>query len=79
MVKYFSMEEVKEGLKLNELLTLLVKRYGEKFRELIFGKDGELNEYSMILVNGKVMGREGLEVSLKNGDVVCFLPRGGSA
>ena len=66
--------EVKDSFKLADLLDLLVKRYGEKFRELVFDKDGGLNEYSMVLVNGKVVNQEKLKLNLKDGDTVCFLP-----
>ncbi|KJS84314.1 MAG: hypothetical protein JM58_11245 [Peptococcaceae bacterium BICA1-8] len=62
--------EVDEGLTIRELLFLLIDRYGEDFKHLIF--DGKTRlPYICIVVNGKEVE---MDYILKKNDYVILLP-----
>ncbi len=59
----------------DELITLLSKKYGKNFREYIYNKKGEVQEFLSFLVNGKnINNMQGFDTKLKDKDIVAILP-----
>ena len=59
----------------DELITLLSEKYGREFREYIYNKKGETQEFLSFLVNGtNINNIKGFDTKLKNGDIVAILP-----
>ena len=59
----------------DELITLLSEKYGREFREYIYNKKGEPQEFLSFLVNGtNINNIKGFDTKLKNGDIVAILP-----
>ena len=58
-----------------ELLTLLSKKYGKNFREYLYDKKGKVQGFLSFLVNGKnINALEGFNTKLKQGDTIAILP-----
>jgi len=58
-----------------ELLTLLSDKYGEKFREYIYDKEGKVHGFLSFLVNGKNINvLRGFDTELKQGDIIAIIP-----
>ena len=67
--------ELQNAITVDELVTLLSRKYGKKFREYIYNKKGEVQEFLSFLVNGKnINNMQGFDTKLKNGDIVAILP-----
>jgi molybdopterin synthase sulfur carrier subunit len=67
--------EISNAITIDELITLLSNKYGKKFKEYIYDKEGELQGFLSVLVNGKNINiLQGFGTKLKEGDVVAILP-----
>ena len=60
---------------IDELIKLLVKRFGVDFQRMLLEEDGALKHYFHVLVNGRhIRLLDGINTSLKEGDVVAIFP-----
>ncbi|MCJ7613194.1 MoaD family protein [Candidatus Bathyarchaeota archaeon] len=67
--------QLQTAITVEELLILLSGRYGTEFREYIYNKEGNVQGFLSILVNGKnINALQGFNTELKEGDVVAILP-----
>jgi molybdopterin synthase sulfur carrier subunit len=67
--------QLQNSITVDELVTLLSEKYGKNFREYIYNKKGEAQEFLSFLENGKNINiMQGFDTKLKNGDVVAILP-----
>ena len=67
--------QLQTAITVEELLILLSGRYGTEFREYIYNKEGNVQGFLSILVNGKnINALQGFSTELKEGDVVAILP-----
>jgi len=58
-----------------ELLTLLSDKYGKPFKEYVYNRKGDVQDFLSFLVNGKNINvLEGFDTKLKQGDVIAILP-----
>jgi molybdopterin synthase sulfur carrier subunit len=69
-------KEIKlEATSVQELVDLLVAKYGGKFRKMLLEPDGSLKNHFHILVNGRhVRLLDGLKTSLADNDIVAIFP-----
>jgi len=68
--------KLEKELTLKELLEYFYKKYGEKFKELLWDKKNprEFSSFLSIIINGKSYRHEKfLETLLKDGDDIAFL------
>ena len=66
---------LQNSLTVDGLVTLLSERYGKNFREYIYNKKGEPQEFLSFILNGSnINNQQGFETKLKNGDVIAILP-----
>ncbi len=67
--------ELEEGTSVGELLEMLSAKYGEKFRDYLYGV-GEFEGLSLnFLLNGRNISlSEGFKTKLQDGDVLSILP-----
>lgn len=70
--------ELPSGATVKELLKILSKKYGKKFKDYVFEKHGEVRPYLHFLVNGTSVARD-LNTELKDRDEfgILFSPGGG--
>ena len=67
--------QLQTAITVEELLILLSGRYGTEFREYVYNKEGKVQGFLSILVNGKnINALQGFSTELKEGDVVAILP-----
>jgi molybdopterin synthase sulfur carrier subunit len=67
--------ELQTSSTVDDLVTLLSRIYGKQFREYIYNKKGEVQEFLSFLVNGKnINNMQGFDTKLKDGDIVAILP-----
>jgi molybdopterin synthase sulfur carrier subunit len=67
--------QMQNSITIDEFVTLLSERYGKNFREYIYNKKGEPQEFLSFLINGtNINNMQGLDTKLKNGDIVAILP-----
>ena len=67
--------QLQNTVTVNELVTLLSERYGKNFREYIYNKKGDVQEFLSFLVNGKNINiMQGFDTKLQEGNVVAILP-----
>jgi MoaD family protein len=58
-----------------ELIKLLSEKYGKKFKEYIYDKNGETQEFLSFLLNGKNINKiQGFDTKLKDQDIIAILP-----
>ena len=58
-----------------ELLTLLSEKYGTDFSDYVYNKEGTVQGFLSILVNGKnINALQGFSTKLKGADIVAILP-----
>jgi len=73
-----SIEIEKDSINLKELIRLIDAKTGKSISEKIFTNEEKLKSSAIILVNGKnIFHLNGLETSIKDGDVVSIFPPGG--
>ncbi|MFX0026418.1 MAG: MoaD/ThiS family protein [Candidatus Hermodarchaeota archaeon] len=68
--------KLEKELTLKELLEYFYKKYGEKFKELLWDKKNpnEFSSFLSIIINGKSYRHDNfLETLLKDGDDIAFL------
>lgn len=72
-------ELIVEAKRVSELLDILTKRFGKKFRNELLDKEGKLRPFHNVLVNGiRIDLLKKFDTKLKNDDVVAFFsPVGG--
>lgn len=57
----------------SDLINILLKKYGEKFKDLLLDSDGNLRDYLKIMLNGEdIRDIKGLETPLNDGDQVVM-------
>jgi len=61
-----------EALAIGEALRQFAQRFGEKAQQVLFDKDGNLQQSVLLLVNGE-SAENGAETRVKSGDVVSVL------
>jgi len=67
--------QLQNTITVNELVTLLSEKYGKNFREYIYNKKGDVQEFLSFLVNGKNINiMQGFDTKLQEGNVVAILP-----
>ena len=67
--------QLQNVITVEELLTLLSEKYGEKFREYIYNKKGKVQDFLSFLVNGKNINvLQGFDTELKEGDIIAIIP-----
>ena len=67
--------QLQNSITIDELVTLLADRYGKNFREYIYDKKGEPQEFLSFLINGtNINNIKGFDTKLKNGDTIAILP-----
>ena len=67
--------QLQNSISVDELVNLLSDKYGKEFREYIYNKKGEIQEFLSFLVNGKnIYNMQGFMTKLQEGDVVAILP-----
>jgi len=67
--------QLQNSITIDELINLLAEKYGKKFREYIYNKEGKVQDFLSFLVNGKNINvLQGFDTKLKQGDIVAILP-----
>lgn len=67
--------ELQENTTIDELIILLSNKFGKKFKDYIFNKKGNIQDFLSFLINGKNINTlQGLDTKLQEGDVVAILP-----
>ena len=67
--------DIQKTSTLDELINLLIEKYGKKFSDYIFNKNGDIVEFLSFLINGKNINTlQGFKTKLKENDVVAILP-----
>lgn len=67
-------EELPDGARLSDLLALLSKKNGRRFRDMLFSQDGGLQPYVLVLINDVSFHYIGmLDAKLGSGDSVVLL------
>jgi molybdopterin synthase sulfur carrier subunit len=67
--------QLQDAITVNELVKMLSEKYGKKFREYIYDKDGLTQKFLSFLVNGKNINKmQGFDTKLEDQDVIAILP-----
>jgi molybdopterin synthase sulfur carrier subunit len=67
--------QLQRVITVEELLTLLSKKYGKNFREYIYNKKGKVQGFLSFILNGKNINvLQGFDTELKEGDIIAILP-----
>jgi MoaD family protein len=67
--------QLQNSITVKELLVILSEKYGKKFKEYIYNKKGEVQDFLSFLVNGKNINvLQGFDTKLKQGDTIAILP-----
>jgi MoaD family protein len=67
--------ELPENSKINQLIPHLQKQIGEKFKKRVLAEENTLNNYVILVVNGKdIRALDGLETNVHDNDKISFLP-----
>ena len=67
--------ELQENTTIDELIILLSNKFGKKFKEYVYNKNGKIQDFLSFLINGKNINTlQGLTTKLQEGDVVAILP-----
>lgn len=67
--------ELQKNITIDELIILLSNKFGKKFKEYIYNKNGKIQDFLSFLINGKNINTlQGLATKLQEGDVVAILP-----
>jgi len=70
-----TIEDIKSGTSVGDVLQKICERFGVKFREQILDKLGQPNENIKILLNGQnIVFLQGPATKLKDGDVIAIFP-----
>lgn len=64
-----------KALTIRDAINLLIIKYGEEFRNVIYDKNGKLKRFINIYVNGRdIRFLNYLDTELSNGDEVSIIP-----
>ena len=67
--------QLQNTITVNELIIVLCEKYGKNFREYIYNKKGDVQEFLSFLVNGKNINiMQGFDTKLQEMDVIAILP-----
>jgi len=67
--------QLQTPITIDELITMLSEKYGKNFREYIYNKKGDVQEFLSFLVNGKNINiMQGFDTKLQEMDVIAILP-----
>ena len=67
--------QLQNTITVNELITVLSEKYGKNFREYIYNKKGDVQEFLSFLVNGKNINiMQGFDTKLQEMDVIAIIP-----
>jgi len=67
--------QLQNVITVEEMLTLLSEKYGEKFRAYVYDKKGKVHGFLSFLVNGRNINvLQGFDTELKQGDVIAVVP-----
>jgi len=67
--------QLDHAITVKELLTLLSDKYGERFREYLYTREGQVQGFLSFLLNGKnINALDGFDTELKDGDVLAIIP-----
>jgi molybdopterin synthase sulfur carrier subunit len=67
--------EIPDDSKFEDLMEIIVEKYGKRFRKYVFDDTGKEREYLSFMVNGvSIHSREGFKTLLSEGDLVAILP-----
>jgi len=66
---------LKEGAKINDVLKLIIDKYGERMRRYVLNDAGQLRSNITIAINGQKLDRGSAEnYTLKDGDILVIIP-----
>ena len=66
---------IKVGSTLEDMLALLIKRYGESFERYVSSGKAKKGVQMVFLLNGKDIAQfDGLKTTLHNGDTITLMP-----
>jgi molybdopterin synthase sulfur carrier subunit len=67
--------QLQSVITVEELLNLLSEKYGKKFTEYIYNKEGKVQDFLSFLVNGRNINvLQGFDTELKQGDIIAIIP-----
>jgi molybdopterin synthase sulfur carrier subunit len=67
--------QLQEAITVKGLIKVLSEKYGKEFKEYIYDKNGETQEFLSFLIRGKNINKmQGFETKLKDQDVIAILP-----
>ncbi len=67
--------QLQRVITVEELLTLLSKKYGKRFREYVYNKKGKVQSFLSFILNGKnINNMQGFGTKLKEGDIIAIVP-----
>ncbi len=67
--------KLKNMISIEELLSLLQRKYGKEFKEYVFDDQGKVQDFLSILINGRnVNNLQGFKTLIKDGDIIAILP-----
>lgn len=66
---------LKDVISVEELISLLIKKYGKEFKEYVCDDQGKVQDFLSFLINGKnINNLRGFNTLLEDGDVIAILP-----
>lgn len=66
---------LKDVISVEELIYLLINKYGKEFKEYVYTDQGKVQDFLSFLINGKnINNLKGFSTLLKDGDVIAILP-----
>ena len=67
--------QLKNKMSLEQLLLLLLEKYGQEFRDYVYNQEGKVHDFLSFLVNGKnINNLQGFNTILQEGDIIAILP-----
>ncbi len=66
---------VEEYYNIQQLIEILISKFGINFKQIMFNSSGNLNRYLIISINGKdIRSIDNLGTIIHQGDEITFLP-----
>ena len=67
--------EVPDTTTLADVISILSDKYGPRFRDYIYDKEGHANQYLQFIVNGKSLSQlDNSKIRLKDRDEIAIIP-----
>ncbi len=64
-----------EGNTVGDVIDVLVREYGDRFKDEVMGPDGNIRKYVKIFLNGNFIDRNApLKNPVNEGDTLAFIP-----